>query len=174
MIEREYGFDRPGAARYTDTMSLSVEERIHDEAARLRRLFAGQDAQLVQYLAGQLTTLKTYAQVLVGLCGLTVTVTGFSGAHMIRAGSLSAALMVAGIALVVIGLVLCLRTLTVLRWVSQELRDDLVETAVLIIQRRNRQQRQVGIAAVFVAAGLVFYLAAVSAAAFIASNFEPR
>lgn len=145
-----------------------------EEAERIRRLFPGQDGAFVQYLAGQLTTLKTYAQVLVGLCGLTVTVTGFSGAHMIRAGSLSAMLMVLGIALVLVGLVLCLRTLMVLRWVTQELRDDLIETAVVVIQRRNHQQRQVGLAAVFVAGGLVCYLGAVSAAALMQGNFELR
>jgi len=151
-----------------------TEPETRDEAERLRRLFADQDAQLVVYLASQLTTLKTYAQVLVGLCGLTVTVTGFSGAHMIRAGSLSAALMVSGIALVLIGLVLCLRTLTVLRWVSQELRDDLVETAVIVILRRNRQQKQVGLAGFFIAGGLACYLAAVSAAALMSDNLSPR
>lgn len=147
---------------------------IHEEAERIRRLFPGQDGAFIQYLSGQLTTVKTYAQVLVGLCGLTVTVTGFSGAHMIRAGSLSATLMVLGIALVLVGLVLCLRALMVLRWVSQELRDDLVETAVVVIRRRNRQQRQVGLAAIFIASGLVCYLAAVSAAALLLGNFEPR
>lgn len=151
-----------------------TEREIRDEAERIRHLFAGQDAQFMMYLASQLTTLKTYAQVLVGLCGLTVTVTGFSGAHMIRAGSLSAVLMVSGIALVLVGLVLCLRTLTILRWVSQELRDDLVETAVVIIRRRNLQQRQVGIAGFFIAGGLAFYLAAVSAAALMNNNLAAR
>ena len=146
------------------------EAEINEEARRLRALFAGQDVQLMLYLASQLTTLKTYAQVLVGLCGLTVTVTGFSGAHMIRAGSLSAVLMVAGIALVLVGLVLCLGTLTVLRWVSQELRDDLTETTIVIIRRRNRQQRRISVAAVFVASGLAAYLAAVSTAALMSAN----
>ena len=150
-----------------------TEAQIRDEAERTRRLFAGQDAQFVLYLASQLATLKTYAQVLVGLCGLTVTVTGFSGAHMIRAGSLSAFLMVGGIALVLVGLVVCLRTLTTLRWVSQELRDDLVDTALIVIQRRDRQQRRLGVAALFVAGGLVLYLAAVSAAAVLTSNLTP-
>ena len=150
-----------------------TEAQIRDEAERTRRLFAGQDAQFVLYLASQLATLKTYAQVLVGLCGLTVTVTGFSGAHMIRAGSLSAFLMVGGIALVLVGLVVCLRTLTTLRWVSQELRDDLVDTALIVIQRRDRQQRRLGVAALFVAGGLVLYLAAVSAAAVLTSNLSP-
>jgi hypothetical protein len=146
------------------------ESQIRDEARRLHQLFADQPAQLVQYLSHQIATVKTYAQILVGLCGLTVTVTGFSGAHMIRAGSLSAGLMVGGIALVVLGLMLCLRTITGLRWVSQELRDDLVETAVVVIHRRNRKQRSLSVAAVFVAAGLVCYLAAVSVAALVTGN----
>ena len=147
---------------------------VREEAQRLLRLFEGQSVGLIQFLAGQLTIVKSYAQVLVGLCGLTVTVTGFSGAHMIRAGSLSATLMVLGIACVLVGLVLCLKTITALRWVSQDLSDDLLDTATVVITRRNRQQRQVGIAAIFVAAGLVLYLSAVSAAALLVGNLDPR
>ncbi|MBL0216274.1 MAG: hypothetical protein IPQ07_20610 [Myxococcales bacterium] len=138
---------------------------IQDEANRLCTLYAGRDADLVTHLSNQIGTVKTYAQVLVGLCGLTITVTGFSGAHMIRAGSLSASLMVLGIGLVLVGLVVCIRTITLLRWVSQELRDHLVDTAVAVIQRRNRQQRMLSVAAVFVVAGLASYLAAVMVAA---------
>jgi hypothetical protein len=142
----------------------------NEEARHLQRLFADQPIQLVQYLGHQIATVKTYAQVLIGLCGLTVTVTGFSGAHMIRAGSTAAALMVAGIALVMVGLVTCIRTITRLHWVSQDLRDDLRETLDTVLQRRNRQQRSLSIAAVFVAGGLGCYLAAVTVAALVAGN----
>ncbi|MBP8808790.1 MAG: hypothetical protein KBG48_33355 [Kofleriaceae bacterium] len=145
-----------------------------EEARRLRDLFVDQPAQYVQFLSNQIATVKTYAQVLIGLCGLTITVTGFSGAHMIRSGSTAAMLMVAGIALVMIGLVVCIRTITKLRWVSQELRDDLIETAVVVLERRNRQQRLVSIAALFVAGGLACYLAAVSVAALVSGNFAAR
>lgn len=147
---------------------------VNEEVRQLSRLFAGQPIQLLQHLSHQIATVKTYAQVLIGLCGLTVTVTGFSGAHMIRSGSVAATLMVAGIALVMIGLVICLRTVTRLRWVSQDLRDDLDETAQIVIRRRNRQQRAVSIAAIFVAGGLGCYLAAVAVAALVAGNLEPR
>jgi len=140
---------------------------VHEEARRLHALFGARPPELIAYLASQISTVKTYAQVLVGLCGLTITVTGFSGAHMIRAGSASAWLMVAGIALVLIGLVLCVRTITLLRWVSQDLRDDLVETAVIVLARRNRQQRGLSLAAVFVVGGLACYLAAVAVAAVV-------
>lgn len=50
---------------------------VHEEAKRLNQLFADQPIQLVQYLSHQIATVKTYAQVLIGLCGLTITVTGF-------------------------------------------------------------------------------------------------
>lgn len=143
-----------------------------EEARRVCTLYAGRDVELVQHLSHQMATVKTYAQVLVGLSGLTVTVTGFSGAHMIRAGSVSAGLMVAGIALVLVGLVLCIRTITRLRWVTQELRDDLVETATLVIQRRNGQQRSLSVGAVFVVAGLGCYLAAVMVAAIVSGNLS--
>lgn len=144
---------------------------VHDEARRLCALYAGRAPDLIQALSNQIGTVKTYAQVLVGLCGLTVTVTGFSGAHMIRSGSLAAGLMVAGIALVLICLVVCIRTITRLRWVSQELRDDLIETATVVISRRNQQQRMLSIAGVFVVAGLGCYLGAVGVAALVGSNF---
>ena len=138
---------------------------VAEEARRIAALFADRDADLVGYLSNQIGTVKTYAQVLVGLCGLTITVTGFSGAHMIRAGSVSATLMVAGIALVLVGLGLCIRTITALRWVSQELRDDLLETARVVLMRRNRQQQMLAVAAVFVVAGLACYLGSVVVAA---------
>lgn len=146
---------------------------VHEEANRLNQLFAGQPIQLVQYLSHQIATVKTYAQVLIGLCGLTITVTGFSGAHMIRSGSAAATLMVAGIGLVVIGLVTCIRTITRLHWVSQDLGEDLAATTVVVLQRRDRQQRAVSIAAVFVAGGLVCYLAAVTIAALVSGNLAP-
>lgn len=138
---------------------------VDDEAHRVHGMFSDQPARMVELLSHQIATVKTYAQVLVGLCGLTVTVTGFSGAHMIRAGSVSATLMVAGIVLVLVGLTLCVRTITRLRWVTQDLRDDLVETARIVLARRNHQQRTLARAAVFVVTGLACYLGAVVVAA---------
>ena len=147
---------------------------VREEARRLNELFANRPADMILYLGTQIATVKTYAQILLGLCGLTVTVTGFSGAHMIRAGSASASLMIGGIALVVVGMVLCIRTITKLRWVSQELRDDLIETVSVVIQHRNGQQRMLSVAALFVAGGLTCYLGAVTVAALAAdANLIP-
>jgi hypothetical protein len=140
------------------------------EAEQLARLYAEEPRQLVVLLSAQLGVVKGQTQMLLGLCGLAITVTGFSGAHMIRAGSTAAVCMVAGILLVLVGLLLCLRTLAQIRWVSQELEDDLVQSVVRVIDHRDRQQRNTTAAGVFVALGLSAYLAAVIIAALVSGN----
>jgi len=144
-------------------VSISEEE----EARRLAALLAGQPFQLLTYLSNQLAVIKTQAQQLIGLCGITITVTGFSGAHMIKAGLVPSLLMVLGIALILVAAVMCLRTLTETRWVTQDLDDALEKTARAVIVRRNRLAHRLNIAGRFVALGLGAYLGAVATAAVI-------
>jgi hypothetical protein len=60
-----------------------------------RRDLVRQELHVLRRLVDeQVATVKTYAQVLIGLCGLTITVTGFSGAHMIRSGSIPATISI--------------------------------------------------------------------------------
>ena len=134
------------------------------EAERLMDIFSG--PELLEFLTGQLGVLKHQAQMLLGLCGLAITVTGFSGSHMIQAGRLSAVALVVGIGLILLGALGSLHSLMQVRWVSEELADDLVETAYVVIVRRNTQQRRLSVAGMFVAAGLGAYLVSVGLAAF--------
>ncbi len=135
------------------------------EAQHLIRLFERDPAQILSLLGHQLAVLKQHAQMLMGLCGLLITVTGFSGAHMIRSGTLAAGLMVGGIAFVLVAALLCMWVLTQVRWVTKDLGEDLTRTATVVFRRRDRQQALLSWAALFVAAGLSAYLAAVAVAA---------
>jgi len=134
-----------------------------EEARRLVELY--ETPELLQFLAGQLAVVKNQSQLLLGLCGLAITVTGFSGAHMIQSGWVAAASMVAGIGLILIGAVLALSALMRVRWVSQELSDDLQATARRIIDHRDAQQRRLAVAGVFVGLGLAAYLLSVAVSA---------
>lgn len=136
------------------------------ESTNVAQVFAGKPVELLQFFSNQLSVLKNEAVSLLSLCGLAITVTGFSGAHMIRAGSIAAAAMVFGIAMILVAAIIALRTLTRVRWVSQDLQSDLHATARSIIERRNQQQRRLSHAGVFVALGLAGYLAAVCITAF--------
>lgn len=142
-------------------MTLSEDE----EARRIVSLFGAQPFQLLSYLSQQLAVVKTQAQQLIGLCGITITVTGFSGAHMINGGPVPSALLVLGIALILVAAVQSLRTLTDTRWVTQDLADDLADTTRVVITRRNQLQNRLTVAGRFLALGLGAYLGAVATAA---------
>jgi hypothetical protein len=145
--------------------TAEVRVDVNEEARRVVDAFGGAADKLIPFFSAQLSVLKAQAQVFMGLSGLIITVTGFSGHQMVRGGPFSTVAMILGIALILFGVLLTLRVLGRLRWVSQELRDDLVETAASIITRRNREQRQLSVAGTFVGGGLAFYLVAVVLAA---------
>lgn len=136
-----------------------------DESKRLVALFAGRSDALIGLLSTQLGVLKTQSQMLLGLSGLVVTVTGFSGHNMVRGGVWSTTAMLFGIALVLAGVVTTLRVSARLRWVSQDLEDDLIATALTVIRRRDAQSRALALAGAFVGAGLCAYLLSVVLAA---------
>lgn len=141
-----------------------------EEARRLAALFKDNPAGLLAFLSGQLAVLKTQAQIFMGLSTITITVTGFSGHNMVRGGAASTAAMALGVALVLGGVVLTARTLGELRWVSQDLDEDLGVTARAVIGRRDREQRWLGVAAVLVVGGLAAYLVAVILASVAAAG----
>jgi len=136
------------------------------EAEYLVEIFPNQGVQLLNFLSGQLSVLKGQAQMLMGLCGLTITVTGFSGHHMVRGGTFPSVMLVAGIVFILVGIIITIRTMAMLRWVSQDLRDDLIDTAEIVIKRRNNQHRLLALAGIFVIMGLGCYLLSVAVAAF--------
>jgi hypothetical protein len=136
-----------------------------DEAKELARLFDGRTVELAHVLSNQLAVLKGQAQMYVGLGGVCITVTGFSGHNMVNAGPLSAGAMIIGILLILVSIVITLRTLSSVHWVTQELGGNAEDLARRVIARRDAQQRSLSIAGVFIGTGLLFYLAAVLLAA---------
>ncbi len=135
------------------------------EARRLVAVFAGRPDALVAFLSGQLGVLKGQAQVLMGLSGLVVTVTGFSGHNMVRGGLPSTIAMIVGIVFVVLAITVTLRVVARLRFVSQDLEDDLEQTTLAVLHRRDTQSRALSYAGVCVTIGLGSYLMAVVLAA---------
>lgn len=145
-----------------------------EEARRLVKVFEGNPPGLLAFLSTQLSVLKTQAQMFMGLATITVTVTGFSGHNMVRGGVASTSAMVLGVGLVLAGIVLTLRALRQLRWVSQDLADDLVVTTLAVLRRRDHEQRALGNAGMLIAAGLGAYLVAVVLAAVaIGERYSP-
>ena len=77
----------------------------------------------------------------------------------------STAAMISGIVCVLLGVTMTLRTLGKLRWVTQDLAEDLTETARAVILRRDAEQSALSRAGALVGLGLAAYLVAVVLAA---------
>jgi hypothetical protein len=144
---------------------MSESQGVQQEASHLTRLFSGRDPELLTLLSGQLSVLKSQGQTLLGLCGLCITVTGFSGHLMVRGAVLSTLSMVGGIFMILVAAVMTIRIMAALRWVTQDLGESMEETARVTLARRNKEQRALSLASAFVAMGLAGYLLAVVLAA---------
>ncbi len=137
-----------------------------EEARRLVALYEGHERELVGLLMSQLSVLRNQAQMLMGLAGLAITVTGFSGHHMVRGGPQAWVPMVAGIGAILVAVVITIRVMLALRWVTQDLADDLILTCLAVLDRVAAQRRALAVAGGFGALGLAGYLIAVVLAAF--------
>lgn len=146
---------------------------LQGEVQRLVALYEDAPRELIGLLGGQLSVLKAQAQTLIGISGLCITVTGFSGHNMVRAGQLPAGLMVSGIAVILLAIVFALRVLANIRWVTQELTEPIDGCVEQVVARRDRQQRVLSWAGAAVAIGLALYTAAVMIAALSGTTWTP-
>lgn len=130
-------------------------------------------ADLVSFLSGQLAVLRTQAQTFLGIAGICISVTGFAGHNMVNAGPLSAAAMVIGVAFILVAIVITLRCLSNVRWVTQDLGAGNLELTKRVIARRNLLQSSLHRGAVLIAVGLACYVIAVVLAALAKGGWTP-
>jgi hypothetical protein len=148
---------------------------------------------LVALLSGQLAVLKQEAQVqndcphlfagvkcltvgvmqvILTLCGLVITVTGFSGGNVIKAGTVASGFLVAGIVFILSALPVAVLTLGQIRWVTQDLDDDVRQFIKAVVRRRDAQRARLMVSIVLLVCGLACYMTAVSIAATVSSQVK--
>lgn len=150
-----------------------AQQDVAAEIEKLSLLYDNDPRGLMALLSGQLSVLKSQAQMLMGLSGLCITVTGFSGHNMVKSGPIGAISMSLGIGLILVGVLFALRTMTATRWVSEDLDADLGVFLERVIPRRNTQQSQMRFAFIFVGVGFAFYVLSVIYSAFALGQWTP-
>src|SRR5207245_11813181 len=90
----------------------------HEEAQHLLQLYGGDAAKIMQTIESQLSILSARAQTLLSLAGITITVTGFSGANIAKSGALAAVLLVSGLLIVLVAASLSMSGILRVRWVT--------------------------------------------------------
>jgi hypothetical protein len=132
------------------------------EADAMLRAHEGKLGPCLSTTAAQFAVLHGRSQLLLTLCTLTLTITGFSGPKIIASGELSRWALVVGIALVLIGLVMLLLSSLVVHFATQFIVNDEPRIGLSkLILYRNRKMRWYRWQLACIVFGLTSYVIAV-------------
>ncbi len=136
--------------------------RREEEAAHLLALYARDPARVMATVESQLGVLAGRAQTLLSLTGLTITVTGFSGASIAHTSTTAAVLIVSGLVLVLLGAAQCIGGILAVRWTTSLVPCSLEAALLYALARRDEKTRAYMRALYLVVAGLSAYVISVS------------
>lgn len=110
----------------------------------------------------QLAILAARAQTLLSLAGITVTVTGFSGANIARTGRLAASLLVSGLGVVLASATVAMVGILHVRWVTSLAPCSLEDAIRNALEVRDAKTRNFSAALRLLVVGLALYGASVA------------
>lgn len=133
-----------------------------EEADHLLTLFGNDAPRVLTVIQAQLATVAGRAQMLLQLAGLTITVTGFSGASIARSGTIAALLVVSGLVVVLVGASLSMGGILKIRWMTQLAPCAPRDAIIAAIALRDRQTRAFSRSLALLIVGLALYIGSVS------------
>jgi len=132
------------------------------ERKRIREIWRDDGAGIMAMLERQFTVLHNRAQVLLGLCGIILSATGFSGRIVAGTNRLAQALIVAGVIGVLAAAVLNGWGVLHVRWLTQQPGATLDEWLDVSLRYRDRKTAFYRAALAALLLGLACYVGAIS------------
>jgi hypothetical protein len=137
-----------------------------DRAAEAERILHayGEDGfePMMAMLERQFGVLHNRAQVLLGLCGIVITTTGFSGRLIAGTNLAAQVLVIAGVALVLISAAVVVWGVLHLRWLTMQPGEGTRQWLLTTLSYRDSKTRYYRIGIVMMLFGLTLYAAALS------------
>jgi hypothetical protein len=135
---------------------------IEQETQHLLRLYENDAAKIMAQLQSQLSILANRAQTLLSLAGITITVTGFSGANIARTGRLSATLLVLGLLFVLSSAAIAMNGILRVRWTTQLPPCELDDAVRATLEVRERKTKNFSLALRLLVIGLTLYVSSIA------------
>lgn len=142
-------------------MSAQPTPEHRSEAARILE-FWGDKVRALETVEKQLQILVVRTQVLLSLCGIVITVTGFSGRQIAQSGPPGPALIVSGLTTVLLAASVLVAGVLRLQWVTQRIAPDPLETVAAAVAVRDSKARHLGLAMVLFVLGFALYVGAIA------------
>ncbi len=144
--------------------TLDPTEKVIDcdeEAKYLLGLYDGKLSSCLEFLKQHFNVIQARSQLLLTICTLALTITGFSGPQIVQTNMFARYSMVLGIVFVLTAMVILLIGGLRIRWVTQMVAETPQATLSLIIRYRNRKTRLYFAELSLLVIGLTSYVASV-------------
>jgi hypothetical protein len=135
---------------------------VAEEVKRILSLTKGDAVKAYELVQSQLSVLVLRTQVMLSLSGIVITVTGFSGRTIAQTSELARALVASGIVIVLLAAAVAIGGVLRLRWLTQELADDLEQTLVRMLEVRDRKSKFLSVALLLFVLGFACYCVAIA------------
>lgn len=133
-----------------------------EEAQRILDGVGADRFAALQVLERQLGVLVLRTQVLLSLCGIVITVTGFSGRAIAQTGGFARLSISVGIFVVLAAAATAIVGVLRIKWLTQVATDDALETLVNAIGIRQQKSRYLAASQILFVAGFALYCAAIA------------
>jgi hypothetical protein len=144
-------------------MSRPVCETHEREVRRILQIYEPQGAAAVaSLLERQFTVLHNRGQVLLGLCGIVITTTGFSGRIIAGTNVVAQWLIISGVTSVLVAACVVVWGVMRLRWITQQIGDTTEQWLRAGLLHRDLKTRRYRTAIIFLIVGLTLYVAAIA------------
>lgn len=135
---------------------------VADEVKRILALVKGDPGKAYEVVQSQLSVLVLRTQVMLSLSGIVITVTGFSGRTIAQTSELARLLVASGILIVLCAAGVALWGVLRLRWLTQQLTDDVEETLRRMLELRDDKSRFLSLALLLFLVGFACYCVAIA------------
>lgn len=134
-----------------------------EEGERILREYAGQGfPDMMAMLERQFTVLHNRAQVLIGLCGIIISTTGFSGRLIAGTNQAAQWLVIGGVALVLLAAAVVCWGVLHLRWLTMQAGRDTPEWLSTTLRYRDTKTHSYRVGLMLMLAGLALYASAIA------------
>jgi len=142
------------------------------EIERIIRIYGSDNSQgIMEALERQFMVLHHRSQVLLGLTGIVVTTTGFSGRLIAGTNTAAQWLIITGVALVMVAAVIVCYGVLHLRWLTEQPGDDLREWLRQTLAYRDRKTRYYRAGIIITMVGLTLYVASIFIMLYLPKDF---
>jgi hypothetical protein len=137
-------------------------KNIDDETREIINFFNGDKVNIQRTLENQFSVIYQRSQILLSLCGIIISVTGFSGKSIVVTSLASRILLITGLFFVLLSGILSIWGVIRFKWITQWHEENIYNMVKNILMRRERKTLFFHISIILLLIGLTLYVLSIS------------